>query len=49
MDMNELIAEVFQLKEKVIGLCNDMKWIKKIGYFIAAAITVQLVVKLFAG
>jgi len=49
MDMEELIKEFFQLKEKVAGICNDIKWIKKIGYFISAAIVAQLIVKLFAG
>ena len=49
MDFEELKEDVLQLKNDMIKVCTDIKWVKGLGMFIAAAIVGQLVIKLFAG
>ena len=47
MDLETLEKDVCQLKRDMIRICTDIKWIKGIGLFIAAAIVTQLAIKLF--
>jgi len=45
--MDELRADVSQLKKDIIKIQIDLRWVKSIGLFIAAAVVGQLIIKLF--
>lgn len=46
MNIEELVKEFQELREKMIKVCNDVKWIKSIGYFIIGSLT-AIMIKLF--
>lgn len=47
MNIDELVSKVQELSEQLIVVCNDIKWIKGIGLFIAAALIGGFIKDLF--
>jgi len=48
MNMENLNADICQLKEDVVKIQVDLLWIKRLGTFITIAIVGQFLIKLFA-
>lgn len=46
MNIEELVKEFQELRLQMAKVCNDIKWIKSIGYFIIASLTV-IMIRLF--